>query len=270
MGVDLQQAAQEAEEDVLVGGYTVPWDVWNAIYGFAIGAGHVDDPFEEGDSCWKLAFYLGICACESGFANLEGDPAYDVYSGAAWTCCVYYSCLDVIWCSGDETAWDRARAHAPYGDYGAYLSHGWYQLYVCGQGAGYVCDPARLHEIGLHMAIALPHIENAINTYWDDDNVEQSVRTCAQASGHPGWVGDNDYRINNIWAATQAIQPDLCEFLLGGDYDPPPDPPDPEEMEPSPLPPIDGPTQTIGPGPLPEIPDVGQQGQTSPLPELPD
>jgi len=209
-------AVQAAGTPVLLAGYSIPWDVWQSIYNYARNVAQVAYPFTASDSCWKLALYLGICACETSFQNLEGDPAESVYSGPGGTCCSYYACLDAVSCPGGVTAWDKARAHAPYGSYGAYLSHGWFQLYVCGQGAGYICDPASLHDIGLHMSIALPHIGNAIVSYWNDSAIEQSCRTIAQASGHPGWVGDYDYRVTNIWNATQAIQPDLRAFLLGG------------------------------------------------------
>lgn len=204
--------------DILLGNYCIPVDVWNAIYGFVLSVGHVPNPFSAGDSCWAFALYLGIAACESGFRmDAEGDPAADQWSGAAGTCCTYWYCLSDIVCSSDpyQTAWDRARAHATYGAYGAYLSHGVYQLYVCGQGSDYACWPEYLHDMGIHMGIALPHIQNAINIHWDANNIEWSCRICAQASGHPGWVGTYDYRVTNIWNATVNIQPDLCAFLAG-------------------------------------------------------
>jgi len=118
--------------------------------------------------------------------------------------------------------------------------------------------------MSVHMGIALPHITNAINSYWDNDNIEQSCRTCAQASGHPGWVGDYDYRVTNIWNATVNIQPDLCAYLAG--VPPPPPGPGPSPYDPSPLPPIPE-QQEMETWPLPAIPLLSSE--TSPLPSLP-
>ena len=204
--------------DVILGGYTIPLAVWNAIYGYVRTAGHVSDPFRAGNSCWKLACYLGIAAVESASTfdiGIEGDAANSVYSGPGGTCCTYYSCLDAVACPGGVTAWDRARAHAPYGSYGAYLSHGIYQLYVCGQGSAYICDPAQLHDLGIHMSIALYWISRAVTSQWSDSNIELSVRQVCRESGHPGWDDLYHPSYTSIWNATQAIQPDLYAFLLG-------------------------------------------------------
>lgn len=208
---------------MILGGYDIPTAVWSAIYNYVRSVGHVPFPFVAGNSCWKLAFYLGICGCESNFVDQCGDGTYGVRSGTGATCCTYYRCLDTVACPGGVTAWDRARAHTHRGQTcidvqaagGACLSHGWYQLYVCGQGEPYVCDPEKLHDPVIHMSIALPNISGPINSYWNDSNIEQSCRTCTQYAGHPGIVGDYDSRVTNIWNATQRIQPDLYAYLLG-------------------------------------------------------
>lgn len=242
--------------DVILGVWGIPWDVYSAIYSYVRRVDQISDPFEPGHDCWKFACYLGIAAAESAYTfnmAIVGDAAEDAWSGPAKTCCDYWICLTDIACGDGMTAWDKAREHAPYGDYGAYLSHGIFQLYVCGQGASYVCDPARLHNLTIHMRTALPPIGNAVVNYWDASNVEQSVRTVAQYSGHPGIVGDYDHRITNIWNATDYIQPYLYEFLLGDEPSPAesPLPPIPSGYAPSPLPRIEGPS---GVYPLPPMP----------------
>lgn len=210
MPIDIDQAAQLVGQDIGMGGYSIPQDVFNSIYSYAKNAGHVSDPFRAGDSCWKLATYLGICACESAFVNQCGDP----YASAADAPCdLTQPVCSSPW--GMMTKFQMAWLHAPYGGWGAYLSHGWFQLFVCGQGADYACDPARLHELGLHMSIALYWIAGAINSVWSDSDIELSVRKVSRASGHPGWSDLYHPSYTNIWNATRAIQPDLYAFLLG-------------------------------------------------------
>lgn len=258
MTVDLSAAALQASDDVQLGIWAIPHDVWTYIYEWALSHGQLSDPFVAGNSCWKLALYLGIASVESGssfYMGIEGDAADDAFSGPAGTCCSYYHCLTDISCSsyGYSTAWEAARAHAPYGAAGAYLSHGIYQLYVCGQGANYACRPARLHELALHMSIALDAISTSITSYWSDSNIEQSCRTCTQYAGHPGAVGDYDYRVTNIWNATVYVETFLYNFLLG--YDPGPEPPPPIPTFPeSPMPPFPVAAGPLGPSPLPPFP----------------